>query len=73
MHSSCSVITSREKIQQRLRCLVKKIFSCHDKELQDVDIETTVNKNYIKVIDENMSNNLEGFIINEEALLALKT
>lgn len=31
-----------------------------------------MDKNYIRVLDENMSNNLEGYITNEEALLALK-
>lgn len=37
-----------------------------------MDIGIIVDKNYIRVLDENMSNNLEGYITNEEALLALK-
>lgn len=37
-----------------------------------MDIGIIVDKNYIRVLDENMSNSLEGYITNEEALLTLK-
>lgn len=50
--------------------VLKKLYSCHDKVLQDVAIELLYTLIIIRVLDENMSNNSEGYITNEEALLA---
>lgn len=72
MRSNGTVITSHEDILADIETFYKNVYSCYDKELQDVDIETTIDKNYIRVLDENMSNNLEGYITNEEALLTLE-
>lgn len=47
MRSNGTFITSQEDILAEIKTFYKKFYSCNDKELQYVDIETTVDKNYI--------------------------
>lgn len=56
MHINGSVVTSQEDILTEIFCFIKT-YSCYDKELQEVEIKSTDDKNYIRVLDENMSNN----------------
>lgn len=51
--------------------LNKNELFCYYQELQYVNIESTVDQ--VRVLNENMFNNLEVYIIKEEALRALKT
>lgn len=56
MYINGSVVTSQEDILTEIFCFIKT-YSCYDKELQEVEIKSTDDKNYIRVLDENMSNN----------------
>lgn len=57
MHINGSVVTSHEDILIEIGRFYKNLYSCYNKELQEVEIKSTDDKNYIRVLDENMSNN----------------
>lgn len=57
MHINGSVVTSQEDILTEIGRFYKNLYSCYDKELQKVENKSTDDKNYIRVLDENMSNN----------------
>lgn len=52
MHINGSVVTSHEDILTEIGRFYKNLYSCYNKENKSTD-----DKNYIRVLDENMSNN----------------
>ena len=70
--SNGETITSQTEILSEIEKFYKNLYSCCDDKLQAVDLDTIINKNDIRVLDDSMCINLEGCITHEEALSALK-
>ena len=70
--SNGETITSQAQILSEIEKFYKNLYSCCDDKLQAVDLDTIINKNDIRVLDDIKSSNLEGCITYEEALSALK-
>ena len=71
LDNGCST-TMQSDILLEIEKFYTKLYSNYDNNLHDVDLESIVSKENINTLSPDMSNELEGIITREEALLALK-
>ena len=72
MLSNGNTISLQADILTEIEKFYKGLYSSYDNKLQDVNIDTLIDKNETTILDDNMSKKLEGSINYEEALFALK-
>ena len=66
------IITEQSEILREIEKFYKNLYACRDDTLTDVDLESILDMEDVKILDQETKNQLEGAITIDEALTAVK-
>ena len=71
-HLKSQTISKQEDILSAIESFYKQLYSSKDISLDDVDLNTVIEKDEVNILKEDMSSELEGKLTYQEASFALK-